>query len=184
MSSKSPFDRLDAKAEGTEVFNVVIETPQGSRNKFKYEPKLGLFTLHKVLPAGAVFPFDFGFIPGTMGEDGDPLDVLIFMDQPAFTGCLVEVRMIGVIEAEQTEKGETMRNDRLIGVASRSLDHSDIHSLKEVDESLVNEIQHFFKSYDEIDGKEFKPIGVYGPNRAQKLIEGGMKLWEKESKDK
>lgn len=184
MARKSPISRLEAEVKGTDFFHVIIETPKGSRNKYKYEPKLDLFTLHKVLPAGAVFPFDFGFIAATTGQDGDPLDVLVFMDEPAFTGCMVEVRMIGVIEAEQTEKGETMRNDRLIGVAARSHNHSEIQSLKEIDESLVHEIQHFFISYDAIEGKEFKPIGVHGSNRAQQLIEEGIKLYEKEAEEK
>src|SRR5437764_15464112 len=85
------------------VVHVIVDTPKGSRNKFKYDEELGLFKLSGVLPAGAVFPFDFGFVPATLGGDGDALDVLLLMDEPAFVGCLVEVRLIGVIEAEQTE---------------------------------------------------------------------------------
>ena len=83
-------------------------------NKFKYEEHVGLFRLSKVLPLGASFPYDLGFVPSTRADDGDALDVLVLMDAPAFTGCLVTVRMLGVIEAEQTEKGKTVRNDRLI----------------------------------------------------------------------
>jgi len=74
------------------TLNAVVETIAGSRNKFAYDEKLGLFRLKGVLPAGASFPFDFGFVPSTKGEDGDPLDVLVLMDEPAFAGCLVPLR--------------------------------------------------------------------------------------------
>src|ERR687890_1560322 len=97
-----------------EELNVIIETPKGSRNKYNYDEKLGLFRLGGVLTSGASFPFDFGFVPSTLGGDGDPLDVLVLMDEPAFAGCLVRARLLGVIEAEQTEKGKTAQNDRLI----------------------------------------------------------------------
>ena len=110
--------------------HVIIETPKGSRNKFKYDEAHGLFKLGGVLPAGAVFPFDFGFVPTTLGGDGDPLDVLLLMDEPAFAGCLVAARLIGVIEAAQTEEdGTTERNDRLIAVAAESRNHREVHRL-------------------------------------------------------
>ncbi len=83
--------------------NVIIDTPKGSRNKFAWDKNRTLFELSGVLPAGAIFPYDFGFIPGTLGEDGDALDVLVLMDEPAFCGCLVRSRLLGVIEAKQTE---------------------------------------------------------------------------------
>src|SRR5690242_7742786 len=117
-STPRPFAHLGAADPQSGDFNVIIETPKGNRNKFKYDEELDLFMLSGVLPAGAVFPFDFGFIPGTRGGDGDPLDVLVLMDEPSFTGCLVRARLIGVIEAEQTEDGKTARNDRLIAVAA------------------------------------------------------------------
>src|SRR6187397_2515854 len=83
---------------------VIIETPQGSRNKFKYDPDLRMFKLSKVLPEGMVFPYDFGFVPSTNGDDGDPVDVLVLMDEPTFPGCLLECRLVGVLEAGQEEK--------------------------------------------------------------------------------
>jgi inorganic pyrophosphatase len=150
--------------------NVVIDTPKGSRNKFSWDEKLKLFELSGVLPAGAVFPYDFGFIPKTRGGDGDPLDVLVLMDEPAFTGCLVRSRLLGVIEAEQTEKGEKTRNDRLIAVASKSRVHKDLKSITDLNPKLLDEIEHFFISYNEAKGKKFKPLGRYGPERARKLV--------------
>ena len=104
-----------------------------------------------------VFPFDFGSIPGTVAEDGDPLDVLVLMDEPVFIGCLVETRLLGVIEAEQTEAGETERNDRLIAVAAESHTNATLKSLKKLDSKLIGEIEHFFVSYNDARGKKFKP---------------------------
>ena len=88
--------------------HVIIDTPKGSRNKYKYEPEHGLFMLGGILPAGAVFPYDFGYVPSTLADDGDPLDVFLLMDEPAFVGCLVESRLIGAMKAEQTEQEETL----------------------------------------------------------------------------
>src|SRR3954452_1294293 len=100
---------------------AVIESPQGSRNKLKYDVKLGLFRVTQTLPAGSSFPFDFGFIPGTRGQDGDPIDVLVLMDGPAYPGCLLTITLLGVIEAEQREPGgPRLRNDRLIALAEGS----------------------------------------------------------------
>ena len=177
-SSATRLSHLDAYAPDSTALNVIIETPQGSRNKFNYDERLGLFKLGGVLPAGASFPFDFGFVPSTLGGDGDPLDVLVLMDEAAFAGCLVEARLIGVIEAEQTEEdGETTRNDRLIAVASDARNHKAVRSLGQLNENLVDEIEHFFVSYNEMKGKAFKPLGRFGPKRAQKLIEEGVELF-------
>ncbi|HLJ93082.1 MAG TPA: inorganic diphosphatase [Gemmataceae bacterium] len=157
------------------TLNVIIETSKGSRNKLDYDPDQQLFELSKVLPCGMVFPFDFGFVPSTAGEDGDPLDVLILLDEPVPTGCKIQARLIGVIEAEQTEGGETIRNDRLVALAEHGHEYRDIHSLKDLDLKLVQEIEHFFVSYNEMAGKQFKPLGRYGPHRAEKLVEKAVK---------
>jgi inorganic pyrophosphatase len=153
---------------------VVIETPKGSQNKYTYEPSVGAFVLTGVLPAGAVFPFDFGFVPSTLGEDGDPLDILVLMDSPAFAGCIVPCRLIGVIEAEQTEDGKTEKNDRLIAVASKSLTHKSLQDISDVSDDLVGQIEHFFVSYNEAKGKVFKPKGRAGRQRASTLVTEGM----------
>lgn len=170
-------ESFDSKSKD---LNVIIETPKGSRNKFAFDEKHNLFKLKKVLPAGANFPFDFGLIPSTLGEDGDPLDILVLMDEPAFVGCLVPSRLIGVIEAEQTKRNDaTMRNDRLISVAANSITHRDVKSLKDVSENLIDEIEHFFISYNTIEGKEFKPLGRFGPDRARELIKEGVDRFDK-----
>jgi inorganic pyrophosphatase len=171
METNSPFARLPAFDPDSGTLNVVIETPKGHRNKFKFDEGRGLFLLSGVLPAGAVFPFDFGFVPSTEGGDGDPLDVLVVMDEPAFVGCLVPSNLIGVIEAEQTQGGKTERNDRLIAVYANSRNHRDIVSLDQINQNLVGEIEHFFVSYNQIKGKRFNPLGRHGPDRARRLVE-------------
>ena len=173
ISKLSPFDRESGD------LNVIIDTPQGSRNKFSWDEKLQLFELSGVLPAGAVFPYDFGFIPNTRGGDGDPLDVLVLMDEPAFTGCLVRSRLLGVIEAAQTKKGKTERNDRLIAVASNSRIHADLKSITDLNPKLLDELEHFFVSYNEVKGKKFKPLGRFGTDRARKLVKESQRVKRK-----
>src|SRR5947209_16159150 len=165
--------RLSTSDEDGQV-QVVIETPKGSRNKYAFDPKQRTFKLKKVLPEGMVFPHDFGFIPSTKAEDGDPLDVLILMDQPAFPGCVVEARLVGVIEAEQSEDGKKQRNDRLIAVCNASHSHSNIKSVKDVNESLLREVEKFFVNYNENDGKKFKVLDRKGPAAANQCLKRSM----------
>src|SRR5438309_6606750 len=145
---------------------AIIETPKGSRNKFDYDRDSNLFTLGGLLPEGMMFPFDFGFIPSTLGDDGDPLDILVLMDAPAHVGCLIEVRVIGVITAEQVEDGKTKSNDRLLGVAVHSYDHEDLQSISQVNKTLLDQLEAFFVSYNKQRGKKFKITGTGGPKKA------------------
>jgi inorganic pyrophosphatase len=109
-----------------QLLRVVIETPKGSRNKFAFNPDDHIFELKKVLPAGMTFPYDFGFVPSTEADDGDPVDVLVLMDEPAFPGCVLSCRPIGVIEGEQGHGKGKQRNDRIIAV------EKDAHSWADV----------------------------------------------------
>jgi inorganic pyrophosphatase len=174
--------QLQAFDDETNEINVIVDTPQGSRNKFKYDEEKSLFKLGGVLPAGASFPFDFGFIPSTRGGDGDPLDVLVLMDEPAFPGCLITARLIGVIEANQTEEGKTERNDRLIAVAAESHTQQDIQTLAELNNCLLDEIEHFFVSYNEAKGKKFGLLGRSGPERAQEIVKEGIRRYSHASR--
>ena len=153
----------------------MIETPKGSPNKLAFEPRFDAFVLKGVLPAGAVFPFDFGFVPSTLGDDGDPLDILVLMDAPVATGCVVPSRVIGVIEAEQTENGRTERNDRLLAVATKSATHRSIQELHDVSADLVAQIEHFFVSYNAAKGKRFEVKRRAGRTRARAVIAAGVK---------
>jgi len=184
MKQHSALGKLEPFDPKTHELNVIVETPKGSRNKFEFDDNYGIFKLSGVLPAGANFPFDFGFVPSTLGEDGDPLDVLVLMDEPAFTGCLVPSRLIGVITAEQTERdGETVRNDRPIAVAADSRTHRGLESLDQISAStggalLLEEIEHFFISYNTIKGKQFKPLERLGPDHAKRLVKEGSRRFQ------
>ncbi len=153
---------------------AIIETPRGKRNKFDYDPALDLFVLGGLLPAGMVFPFDFGFVPGTVGGDGDPLDILVLMDAPAHVGCLLDVRIIGVINAQQSQDGEKETNDRLIGVAVHSYDHEQMESIDDLNKSFLSQLEEFFVSYNKQRGKKFRIVGTGGPQKAIKLIKTAM----------
>ena len=172
------FDTYDREG----ICNVVIETPRGSRNKFKYDVRKQLFFLRHILPVGACFPFDFGFLPSTKAADGDPLDILVLMDAPTYTGCLVHTRLIGIIEADQTQDGKTERNDRLIGVAVESREHRDLEHISDINENVRADIEHFFVSYNIARGREFKVLGTFGPEKAMEAVRRSMELYHKGGK--
>jgi inorganic pyrophosphatase len=171
--------QLDAE---TGICHAIIETPKGCRNKFDYDPDSGLFKLGGLLPEGMMFPFDFGFIPSTLGADGDPVDVMVLMDAPAHVGCLIEVRIIGIISAEQTEDGKTETNDRLLGVAVHSYEHEDLQSISEVSKTLLDQVEEFFVSYNKQRGKKFKVTGTGGPKKALKFLKNGIQAHKNEKK--
>ena len=173
LSQTPTFDQDDA-------LRVVIETPKGSHNKYDYDPDCDCFELATVLPEGMTFPYDFGFIPSTLGEDDDPLDVLVLMDFPVIPGCLLKARLIGAIQAEQKDKGKDwIRNDRLIAIARQARMHSDIRKLKDLRPDLLKQIKAFFEEYNREDGKKFRPIGDCDPDAALKLVQRGMRKFKK-----
>lgn len=171
MRMATPLNELPAVDPDSGRLNVVVDTPKGCRNKFKFDEQHGQWRLSKVLPQGMSFPYDFGFIPSTRGEDGDPLDVLLLMDQPAFPGCVIPARLIGILEAEQTEGGKTVRNDRLVAVVETPYNPAEFQSLEEVSRQRLDEVEHFFVSYNQMEGRQFKPLARQGADRAQKLLE-------------
>ncbi len=173
-ASHSPMD-LPARDRATGLVHVVVDTPKGSHVKFKYDDAKGGYTISHILPAGAGFPFDFGSIPGTAAEDGDPMDVLILLEWPTFPGCVVPVKLVGALEAEQTQDGETFRNDRLIGVAESSRTYADVSRLGDLPGKLLGEIEHFFVSYNQERGREFRVLARPGPDRSQRLVADGEK---------
>src|SRR5438132_5561425 len=130
---QTPVSLLKSHDEETGELNVVVETPKGRRIKYKYDGQSGMFKANDFMLEGMMFPFDFGFVPSTRGQDGDPLDVLLLMDAPAFSGCLVKARLVGVIQADQKEEdGQTVRNDRLVAVAAEPRNHRDVKSLDQL----------------------------------------------------
>lgn len=163
---------------------VVIETPKGSRNKYDYDPDCDCMDLATVLPQGMSFPFDFGFAPSTLGDDGDPLDILVLMDAPVVPGCVVHSRLIGAIEAKQRAKeGKWSRNDRLLAVACHAQTHDGIDSIKGLRPHLLEEIEAFFVDYNRLRGREFKLERYVGPGKAKKLVKAGMKAFTRQKEN-
>lgn len=157
------------------ALQVVIETPKGSRNKYAFDPEQGIFLLRKVLPTGMVFPYDFGFLPRTKGDDGDPIDVLVLMDEPVFPGCLLRVRLIGVIEGEQQEGKKKFRNDRLLAVAESNYTYAKVHSPEDLPDQFLRELEDFFVNYNKLQGRQYRLLGCKGEKEAQKLIREAQK---------
>src|SRR5207302_909715 len=170
MKRKTGTSKTNHDYETSSSIDVIIETPRGSRNKIKYDPSSRRFRLSKVMPEGMMFPYDFGFVPSTKAEDGDPLDVLVLTDAPLFPGCLVECRLIGAIEAEQTQEGRTNRNDRLIAVAGPSLLYSEIENLQELNPQVLKQIEAFFVNYQRARGVEVEILGHSGLQKAHQLV--------------
>lgn len=154
---------------------VVVETPKGSAQKYDWDDHLRLFKLNKVLPAGLAFPFDFGFIPGTKGGDGDPLDVIIISEVKSFPGCAMDVRLIGAIAANQTERdGKTVRNDRFLAVPEVSQLFKDVQSYKDLPDDILKQLEAFFKNYNEQAGKKFAPLQRLDAGDAYALYQKGV----------
>jgi inorganic pyrophosphatase len=161
------------------IFQVVIETPKGSRNKYAFDEDQKVFELKKVLPAGMMFPYDFGFVPRTLADDGDPVDVLVLMDEPAFPGCVLKCRLIGVIEGEQGDKKKTERNDRIVAIEKGNHSFADIKVIDDLGKTFVEELENFFVNYHELSGEQFRVIDVRGPKQARKCIDNGIRAARK-----
>lgn len=163
---------------GKGLVSAVVETTKGSRTKLDYDPKQRCFVVSKVLPEGMSFPFDFGFIPSTIGGDGDALDVIMLLDEPVPTGTVVPVRLIGVIEAEQTGKHGEEENDRLLAIAASSLLYEKVRKLSDLPRNVVDQIEAFFESYNRLEGKKFVAKHHRGPDRARKCIRQGRRRFD------
>lgn len=145
---------------------AVVECSQGGRIKYTYCSDFGGFELTRLLPAGLTFPLDFGFVPSTTAEDGDPLDIMIVNDEPIAMGAVAKVRLIGLIEAEQTEDGETVRNDRLIGVSTSALKFAEAVALSELGAAVVETVTNFWIHYEKLRGVQISIIGLRGAETA------------------
>jgi inorganic pyrophosphatase len=172
---RSLADPTSLNPRSDDCFQVIIETPKGYRNKYGYDPEQGIFTLRKVLPEGMVFPHDFGFLPRTLAADGDPIDVLLLMDVPAFPGCLVPSRLIGVMEGEQLDGKKRVRNDRLIAVATLSHAYKDLRKLQDLPGQFVKELEAFFVNYHDLEGKKYKLLGCKDTKTALDLVKKSQK---------
>jgi inorganic pyrophosphatase len=152
---------------------VVIETPKGSRSKYTWNSSVEAMELSGLVPAGMNFPLDFGMIPATLADDGDPLDILVIGDEPAAVGCIVDVRILGVLKAEQTERGRTFRNDRLIGRVALSVSYEHANHIDDLGAPFVDHLGRWFANYNALKGKGFVVLSADGPDEAVALIQAG-----------
>ncbi len=163
----------------TGLVHVLIDTPRGSGNKYKYDERLHAFRISRILPAGMHFPYDFGSVPGTCAEDGDPLDVLVLLDQATFPGCLVTTRLIGGFRARQREGGRMIRNDRLIAVPETPVNRAPTRSIRSLRAGQLREIELFFVSYNQAQGRELKIASRFGASTAQRLLSEAIRAYQK-----
>lgn len=173
LSNPTRLPALDGDSGNS--IQVIIETPKGSRNKYAFDAEQRVFQLKKVLPAGMSFPYDFGFVPSTKAEDGDPVDVLVLMDEPAFPGCLLKCRVIGIIEGEQTANKQKERNDRVVAIELENHSYARVKHVKDLGKKFLRELETFFVNYHELSDSEYRILDVHGPNEAQRRIKDGIK---------
>lgn len=157
---------------------VIIETPRGSSEKYNYVPNTPFFKMSKILPSGMVFPYDFGFIPKTKGEDGDPLDVIVISEFKSFPGVIIKCRIIGGIKAEQSAEKDShkmIRNDRFLAIPKCSNIFQNIEKMGDLPGQITDQLEEFFVDYNKLQGKKFKALDKMGPREARQLIEEQLK---------
>ena len=163
--------------EGGDVY-VVVETPRGSRAKFDYDPKLKSFTLSKSLLTGLTYPHDWGFVPSTKADDGDPIDIMVVHDAATFPGIVLTCRVIGILQIEQKSKGKPERNDRLFAVPRDSHSEQGLKDVSDLSKPTRQELEKFFKATDELEDKKLNIIGWKGPKVAVQAIKDASKSFK------
>ena len=161
--------KLTTWADDEHVFTIV-ETPRGSSCKLDFDADLRVFTLAKPLMAGLTYPYDWGFIPSTKAEDGDPLDVLIIHDAQTYPGVVLRCKPVGILEIEQKSKGKKERNDRIFAVPDRSPLETHLEDIRRLPSRARDELEQFFRATNALEAKELQFLGWHGPARAIKTI--------------
>ena len=174
-SLSDPSRLKPVEADDDKLVRAIIETPSGSRNKYSFDEEEKIFVLKKVLPAGMTFPYTFGFVPSTKAEDGDPIDILVLMDEPALQGCLVKCRPIGIIEAEQGDNKDTERNDRFVAIEQNNHELAFIKHIDDLGKQFIEEIEKFFVNYHDMSGKKYRILDAKGPKEARRRIKESMR---------
>jgi len=149
------------------LVEAIIEIPKGGRVKYKVDQELGILRFDKVLPMGMVFPFNFGSIPSTLAPDGDPLDVIVLMEEPLAVGSMVTVELAAAIEAMQEQKDKTIRNDRIISVLPAPEGQE---PAQPPTPEQIEEIESFFIAYNQLQDRRFVPLARGGSDRAKELL--------------
>ena len=157
---------LDPGQDCPELVRMIVEIPKNSTNKYEYDKKFGVFRLDRSLYSPMHYPGDYGFIPGTLAEDNDPLDVLCLVQEPSFTGCLIEVRPVGVLNMVDTEEPD----QKVLAVPTRNPRYDQIHTLDQIFPHVRREVEHFFSIYKEVEGRQIRMAGWGGPREARKAI--------------
>jgi inorganic pyrophosphatase len=162
------------------VVNAIIEIPKGSRNKYEYDVELEVFKLDRVLYSSMVYPEAYGFVPSTLWDDGDPLDIFVFIDQPLTTGVLVEAKPVGILRMSD-EKGS---DDKVLSVAIGDPTYGSIHDIGDVPKHLLIEIEHFFVNYKKLEGKHVESFGWDNALMAHEAIRHAQILFKKKKTKK
>lgn len=170
------YTRLPIGDKAPQRVNAVVEIPQGSVQKYEYDEKLQVFRLDRTLYSPVHYPGDYGFIPSTRGQDGDPLDVLVLVDAPSFPGCVIEVRPIGLLK--MIDQGEN--DEKILAVVENDPVYREIRECSEVFPHLLREIEHFFSIYKNLEGKKTEIAGWSGAEAARKLITEGQHRFRSE----
>jgi inorganic pyrophosphatase len=157
---------LDPGPDCPEVVRAIIEIPKNSVNKYEYDGGLEMFRLDRALYSPMHYPGDYGFIPGTLADDGDPLDILVLVDEASFTGCLMEARPVGVLHMMDNNE----RDQKILAIPTRNPRFDSIHTMDQVFPHVRREIEHFFSIYKELQGVQMKMEGWEGPREARKVI--------------
>lgn len=157
---------IDPGPDSPEVVRAIIEIPRNSSNKYEYDGELDVFRMDRALYSPMHYPGDYGFIPGTLAEDGDPLDVLVLVDEPSFTGCMMETRPVGILHMlDRTENDE-----KVLAVPTRNPRFDSIHTIDQVFPHTKREIEYFFSIYKELQGVKTQILGWGDPRQARKTI--------------
>ena len=161
-----------------EVFRAVIEIPKDGTNKFEYDKQLHVFKLDRNLHSPVHYPGDYGFLPRTLGDDGDPLDILVLMTIPVFTGCLVDARPIGLFHL--VDHGQS--DEKVLAVPVGDPYSEGLHDLGDIPPHYLREIEHFFQVYKDLEGKDTQVRGFEGAAEAKRAIQRSMELYDQKFK--
>ncbi len=157
-----------------DVIYAVVEVPKGSRNKYEYSKKAGVIKLDRVLYSPLHYPGDYGFIPQTFWGDGDPLDILVMMNEPTFPGCIIEVRPIGIFRMFD----RAVPDDKILGVPDKDPLYRDYHDLDDAPKHYLDEVAHFFSVYKDLEGVRVEVSGWEGAEVAKERILHSMRLYQ------
>lgn len=154
--------------------NAIVEIQQDGSNKYEYDAEMGLFRLDRVLFSAVHYPMAYGFVPGTLADDGDPLDILVMTRSPTFTGCLIEAAPIGLFRMRD-EKGD---DEKILSVPTVDPRFSEMQTLKDMRPHRLREVEHFFSIYKDLEGKPVETLGWEDRDSAYQAIEDSIRRFE------